>query len=136
MQSLAALSIANDIILLEAWSTFDPHYLAHFIMECILFYRYPIMCMHLITRFYGTVIICGCTMCVDCYVTVSMLEFVYTILSTYSILLQCKLTGVKAAFIHHKFRRLHCISLLSLLSPSHNHQLLPAQPPPISCLQR
>ena len=28
----AVLSIANDIILLEAWSTFYPRYLAHFIM--------------------------------------------------------------------------------------------------------
>ena len=28
----AALSIPNDIILLEAWSTFNPRYLVHFVM--------------------------------------------------------------------------------------------------------
>ena len=43
----AALSITNDVILLEVWSTFDPCYLAHFnIYECILFYCYPIKRMH------------------------------------------------------------------------------------------
>ena len=31
MLSLAALSIAIDVILLKAWSTFDSHYLAHFV---------------------------------------------------------------------------------------------------------
>jgi len=29
---MAALSIVNDVILLEAWSTFNRRYLAHFIM--------------------------------------------------------------------------------------------------------
>jgi len=29
---MAALSIVNDVILLEAWTTFDPLYLAHFAM--------------------------------------------------------------------------------------------------------
>ena len=29
------LSIAIDVILLEAWSTFDSCYLAHFVMQCI-----------------------------------------------------------------------------------------------------
>ena len=51
------LSIATDIILLEAWSTFDPHYLVHFVMQCILFYCYPIKRMHLITQFYGKLIV-------------------------------------------------------------------------------
>ena len=54
MLSLAALPIANDFILLEAQSTFDPHYLVHFVMQRILFYCYPIKCMCLITQFYGT----------------------------------------------------------------------------------
>ena len=62
-----------------------------------------------------------------------LLDSIYTILSTCSILLQCNLARVKATFIYHKFRRLHCISLLSLL---HNHQSLPAQSPPTSLLQR
>ena len=28
----AALSIANDVTLFEAWSTLDPRYLVHFVM--------------------------------------------------------------------------------------------------------
>ena len=42
------------ILILGAWSTFDPRYLAHFVILRILCYCYPIKCMRLIIQFYGS----------------------------------------------------------------------------------
>ena len=42
---MAVLSIVNEVYF-KGWSTFDPRYLAHFV---IFFYCYPIKCMCLIT---------------------------------------------------------------------------------------